>query len=130
MTLYQGIAGGKIRVQAVSAGVELLAGATSWSAVSDERLKKNIKPLEYGLSDVLQINPVRFDYKTDESDDSKRLGFIAQELQPVIPEAVGGNEETFYGVSATELIPALIKAIKELNAKVETLEARIAALEA
>ena len=89
-----------------------------------------IKPLEYGLSDVLQINPVRFDYKTDESDDSKRLGFIAQELQPVIPEAVGGNEETFYGVSATELIPALIKAIKELNAKVETLEARIAALEA
>ena len=130
LTLYQGIAGGKIRVQAVSAGVELLAGATSWSAVSDERLKKNIKPLEYGLSDVLQINPVRFDYKTDESDDSKRLGFIAQELQPVIPEAVGGNEETFYGVSATELIPALIKAIKELNAKVETLEARIAALEA
>lgn len=130
VTLYQSIAGGKIRVQAVSAGVELLAGATSWSAVSDERLKKNIKPLEYGLSNVLQINPVRFDYKTDDSEGSKRLGFIAQQLQPVIPESVGGNEETFYGVSATELIPALVNSIKELNAKVEALEARMAALEA
>lgn len=129
LTIYQGVAGGKIRIQAVSAGVELLAGATSWSVVSDSRLKKNVQPLSYGLAEIVALNPVRFDYNEDESDDSKRMGFVAQEVLPVIPEVVTGEENTFYGLSATELIPTMVNAIKELSAKVEALQARVAELE-
>ena len=112
-----------IRMRAGSTGgVDLASGATSWAAVSDERLKKNVQPLAYGLSEVVQLEPVRFDYKDDESEDSKRIGFIAQQVKPVIPEAVTGSEETFYGMSAAELVPVLVNAIKQLEARVAALE--------
>jgi hypothetical protein len=130
LNIYNGLSA-KIRVQAGgSGGVELASGATSWAAVSDERLKKNIEPLTYGLAEITQIAPVRFDYNDDSSEGSKRIGFIAQDVLGVIPEAVSGTEDTFYGLSATELIPALVNAIKELNTKVEALQARVAELEA
>lgn len=112
-----------------SGGVYLAATATAWSAISDERFKKNIKPLGYGLNEVMQLNPVRFDYIDDSSEESARIGFIAQEVKPIIPEAIQGSEEIRLGLSITELIPALVKAIQELNAKVEALEAQLAATE-
>lgn len=112
-----------IRMRAGSTGgVDLASGATSWAAVSDERLKKNVQPLAYGLNELVQLEPVRFDYKDDESEDSKRIGFIAQQVKPVIPEAVTGSEETFYGMSAAELIPVLVNAIKQLESRVAALE--------
>lgn len=120
----------KIRIVAGgSGGVDLTSGATSWAAVSDERLKKNIQPLSYGLNEITQLQPVRFDYIEDQFEDSKRMGFIAQAVIPVIPEAVTGTEDTYYGLSATELIPTLVNAIKELNTKVETLEAQVEMLQ-
>lgn len=127
LNIYNGLSA-PIRVQAGgSGGVDLASGATSWAAVSDERLKKNIQSLEYGLAEITQLAPVRFDYKNDSSDESKRIGFIAQDVLDVIPEAVSGAESTFYGLSATELIPALVNAVKQLNAKVEALEAQLSA---
>lgn len=113
-----------IRIRAGgSGGVDLAAGATSWAAVSDERFKKNVQPLEYGIDQILALNPIRFDYTEDETNDSARLGFIAQDVQTVIPEAVKGSLETQLTLSATELIPALINAIKQLEARVAALEA-------
>jgi hypothetical protein len=129
LNIYNGLSA-TIRVQAGgSGGVDLASGATSWAAVSDERLKKNIEPLTYGLAEIMQIAPVRFDYKNDSSDESKRIGFIAQNVLNVIPEAVSGTESTFYGLSATELIPALVNAVKQLSTKVETLEAQVETLQ-
>lgn len=120
--IFNGISA-PIRMRAGSTGgVDLASGATSWAAVSDARLKKNVQPLAYGLNEVVQLEPVRFDYKDDESEDSKRIGFIAQQVKPVIPEAVTGSEETFYGMSAAELIPVLVNAIKQLEARVAALE--------
>ena len=86
--------------------------------------------LNYGLNEIINLRPIRFDYIEDENDTSSRLGFIAQEVKYLIPEAVQGSEELRLGISTTDLIPALVNAIQELNAKVEALEARIAALEA
>lgn len=112
-----------IRMRAgTSGGVDLASGATSWAAVSDIRLKKNVLPLTYGLNEVIQLEPVRFDYKDDESEDSKRIGFIAQQVKPVIPEAVTGSENTVFGVSAAELIPVLVNAIKQLEARIAAIE--------
>jgi hypothetical protein len=112
-------------------GVYVAHGATSWTANSDQRMKKNIKPLELGLEQIKALKPARFDYNNDESDNSTRVGFIAQEVLPVLPHAVTVPEESdkFMGVANTEMIPVLVKAIQELSAKNEELVARIAALE-
>jgi outer membrane murein-binding lipoprotein Lpp len=48
---------------------------------------------------------------------------------PHIPEAVSGSEESYYGVAATEIIPVLVGAVKELKAKVEALEAQVETLQ-
>ena len=113
-------------------GVYVSPGATSWTANSDERMKKNIKPLELGLEQINALKPAQFDYNTDESEGSSRVGFIAQEVLPVLPHAVVVPEdsEKMMGVSSTEMIPVLVKAIQELSAKNDALEARLAVLEA
>jgi hypothetical protein len=108
-------------------GMFMATGATAWSAISDARFKKNVKDLAYGLSEVLNIRPVRFNYIEDEVDDSSRLGFIAQEIREIAPELIVGQEDTKLGVTQTDMIPILINAIKELAAKVQTLEASIVA---
>ncbi len=110
-------------------GVRLDSGNTSWSANSDFRLKKNIQDLNEGLENICNLRPVRFDYLSEESDLSARVGFIAQEVQPHIPEAVTGSEETYFSISPTELIPALVNAIKQLNNKIDFLDAKVAVLE-
>lgn len=111
-------------------GVDLLSTGTSWTAVSDRRKKKNIATFNYGLSEILQLTPVRFDYIVDNSDSSVRMGFIAQDVEAVIPEAVSQDHEGIYGMAQTEFIPTLVKAIQEQQTLIESLTARIEKLEA
>jgi Chaperone of endosialidase len=98
-----------------------------YTAISDKRLKKNITPLQYGLKEVLALNPVMYNMKTEDDDKKKHIGLIAQEVKIVIDELVEDIDETkqSYGLSATEIVPVLIKAIQELNGKIQTLEAKI-----
>jgi len=105
-----------------AAGVILSPNTTTWAAQSDARLKKNILNLEYGLSEILALRSVRFDYIADGSEASARIGFIAQEAALHIPEAVSGSEESMYNLAATEIIPVLVKAIQELAARLAALE--------
>ena len=114
--------------QTGSGGVYLANGGTSWTAVSDVRFKKNIQPLQYGLSEIKNIETIRFDYLEDDSETSARIGFSAQSVFPNIPEAVAGTLDTKLGVSAVELVPVLVRAIQQLAEKVESLEAQVANL--
>jgi hypothetical protein len=109
-------------LNAADIGVRLDSGNTSWTANSDARQKKNIQDLSYGLAQIQALRPVRFDYVNEESEESKRIGFLAQEVLPHVPEAVSGSEETSYGLATAELIPVLVAAIKELAARVEAFE--------
>ena len=97
-----------------------------YTAVSDRRLKKNITPIKYGLKEVLALNPVMYNMKTEDDTKKKHIGLIAQEVKTIIDEAVEDIDETkqSYGLSATELVPVLIKAIQELNARIVVLEAK------
>lgn len=108
-----------------SGGVYLALTATAWAAVSDIRFKKNIAPLSYGLKEVRSIDAIRFDYKEDKSDSSARVGFSAQSILAVIPEAVTGSIDEKLGVAPDHLLPALVNAIKELAQRVEELEAKV-----
>ena len=114
----------------VTQGVRLSPNATSWAALSDERKKKNIKQLEYGLAQVQAMKPIRYDYKTEDSEESKRLGFVAQELLTVVKESVYGSEDTEYSVSPTDLIPVLVKAIQELKTELDLVKSELEALKA
>lgn len=120
---------------------------------SDERLKENIKPLQYGLNEILQLQPVSFKWKEEKKDNyiipsEKReikLGLIAQEVQKIIPDVIldkqwyvdGENPEKGLqqldadrlGISYSELIPVTIKAIQEQQHEINEIKATNASLE-
>ena len=101
---------------------------------SDYRLKENETIISDGITKVKQLIPRRFNFKADK--DTTVDGFFAHEVSPVVPESVFGEKdatvneegEGYQGLDQSKLIPVLTASIKELIAKVETLEAEVAAL--
>ena len=82
------------------------------SCSSDIRLKKNISGVENALSLLSSIRGITFEWK-NQTDSSRHYGFIAQELEKVIPEAVSTDADGYKSVSKDTLIPLLAEAIKE-----------------
>lgn len=110
-------------------GVYLGWGATAWAGNSDIRLKNVTGTYDNALDGVMQLRPIKFTWKSDDTN-KPCVGVIAQSVLPVVPEAVdeqpipGRDDDTPYlSVRYTELIPIMIAAIQELAAKVATLEA-------
>jgi hypothetical protein len=117
--------------------------ATAYNTSSDYRLKENIAPMQNALATVAQLKPVTYKWKVDGSDGQ---GFIAHELQAIVPDCVSGekdavetytdedgNEQTrikAQGIDTSFLVATLTAAIQELKATVDAQAARIAALEA
>ena len=114
-------------------------GAPSGSNIyngSDRRLKKNISTINYGVNTVCNLNPVKFNWIDgfiESEKDKDMLGFIAQEVQEVLPEAVenfsnssivAGNETIDNPLRVNEkfIIPVLVKAIQELKAEINDLK--------
>jgi hypothetical protein len=120
-----------------SATYNLGSGSKRWNNiyssnllnVSDARLKTNIANASYGLSAILKMRPVEYNWVKGDDRDTK-IGFLAQELRQVIPEVVVGDEtkETL-AVNYTELIPVLVKAIQEQQQQIELLKKKIIILE-
>lgn len=102
-------------------GVQLARGGTSWTAISDEREKDIIEPITDAATKVATLRAVIGKYKTDVFN-TRRSFLIAQDVQAVLPEAVDDTNLEKLGVRYTEVIPLLVAAINELNAKVTTLE--------
>lgn len=111
---------------------------------SDITLKKNIKPLQYGLDKLMDIETISYEWKDSKFSDTK-IGFSAQNLQTVLPEVVRDydeivvNEDTNekqrvpaekLGVYYSDVIPVTVKAIQELKAEIDALKAENEALKA
>jgi hypothetical protein len=116
----------------VSGNGVIYAQNTTVQSISDVRLKENIKDATDGLSVVSALRPVRYDWKTGFGNDGKnQLGFIAQEVEKVFPEAisewkVNREDETVYKtVGPGSFIPVLVKAIQELKAEVDSLKSQL-----
>jgi hypothetical protein len=109
--------------------------STSYATSSDYRLKENVQPMQDALSVIAQLNPVTYTWKADGSDGQ---GFIAHELQAVVPDCVTGEKDAvdaegnpkYQGVDTSFLVGILTKAIQEQQALITALTARVAALEA
>lgn len=118
-----------------SGGVYLSAGATSWTANSDIRLKNINSNIENALQKLMTLRAVNFSWKSDETN-KENLGLIAQDVEAVFPQVIDKSklpikpnqeqtDETEYlGVRYQELVPVLIKAIQELKAEVDALKAK------
>ena len=107
-----------------------IGGDKAWTNESDGRLKTNVIPVKYGLSEVMKLRPVNYEMK-DELGVS-RIGFIAQEVKPIIPEVVVGNEgdvdkKDVLSVSYAEFAPVLTKAIQEQQSEIELLQREVKA---
>ena len=114
----------------------------NFNDTSDAKLKENIASVSDGsLALVKQLRPVTFDWK-DSTKSNDQTGFIAQEVKAIIPNIVNGEEydetkvnekgqiiSTGYSINTTGVVAHLTKALQELSAKNDALEARIAALE-
>ena len=108
--------------------------SSTWTVVSDERVKENIKPYEKGLNEILQVNTKTFDYNGKAGFDKIKdnVGIIAQDMIKIFPETIKtykaklnetDEEETeLYNFDGHALTFALINAIQELKAEIELLK--------
>ena len=110
------------KIRLGDSNVVVIEGQVAFTNVSDRRLKKDITNTKYGLQTILELVPVDYQLK---SNDLFQVGFIAQDLKPIVPEAVTGIEgdldkgETL-GVTYSTLIPVLTKAIQEQQALIQS----------
>jgi hypothetical protein len=121
----------------VGMGGTVYATSTSITAISDQTLKTNIKPLETGLAEINKLQPRRFDWIN--GDGTNVAGFISQEVQTVLPDLVsesiysyaedGSNINKLY-LKMGDMIPTMVNAIQQLSAQVTTLQAQVTALQA
>jgi hypothetical protein len=120
----------------LTTGVNLAAGGTSWGTYSDERLKEDIVELNGCLEQLSGIRCVTYRLRNiDDADSKKRLGVIAQDLEGKFDEALNASrrseddENEYLSVQYADLVPVLIKSLQEAKGRIETLEAKVAALE-
>jgi hypothetical protein len=131
---------GAVRMTAKSSGVINIAnlgtglvysnaGDLTSTNPSDERLKNNITDLKYGLNEILQLRPVTYNWKNDTINQGKQFGFIAQEVQQIMPDlitnftTIENNEEVIrLGLDKEAIFVAMVNAIKELKTEIEILK--------
>jgi len=125
--VWWGLLNGNAYVMVNTLGVNLASGTTAWASASDSRLKNVTGTYLTALSDIAQIDVVKFTWKSDEKA-RPCVGVIAQSVQGVVPEAVDEfteNDEQYLSVRYTELIPLMIASIKELKAEVNSLKSQL-----
>ena len=106
-------------------------GEITWG-MSDSRVKTNIVTMEDGLSTINKVRPVTFDWSPVEGVSDREgadFGFIAQELEEIIPGAVHTRTDGYKTVRYEKVVPVLVQAIKEQQSLIDSLVARIEALE-
>jgi len=110
--------------------ISVTGSGTTYNTTSDIRLKTDIEPLE-ATDKLMAMNPVSYNWKAD-PDGPRSMGFIAQEMRSVMPEAVSGTPdgEDMMSMDYGRITPILVSALQDAHRKIEDLESRIAALEA
>jgi hypothetical protein len=106
---------------------------TSYVTTSDYRLKENVQPMQNALDSISALKPVTYTWKVD---GSSGQGFIAHELQEVVPDCVTGEKDAaddegnpiYQGIDTSFLVATLTAAIQELKAELDATKAEVAAL--
>ena len=115
-------------VSSQAGSITVSGSNTAYNTSSDYRLKENVTPMTTGLEKISALKPVTYDWITDKSEGE---GFIAHELQAVIPHAVTGEKDAvdadgnpiLQGVDYSKIVVHLVAALQELDAKFEAYKA-------
>jgi hypothetical protein len=117
----------------VVTGTAAKDGGGSWATWSDSRLKNIHGKFASGLDVISKLEPVRFSYKKDNpvnlTSDQEYVGFIAQEVQKIIPEAVSAGADGFLNFDMHVVNVTLVNAVKELKNENDQLKSRVGHLE-
>jgi hypothetical protein len=111
-----------------SGSISVNGSSTAYNTSSDYRLKENVTDITDATTRLKQLNPVRFNFIDDA--DITVDGFLAHEVQSVVPEAINGTHNevddngnpVYQGIDQSKLVPLLVKTIQELEARIVTLE--------
>ncbi len=106
------------------------SSGTTYNTTSDIRLKQDIEPLQ-ATDKLMDMNPVSYNWKVD-PDGPRSMGFIAQEMRSVMPEAVstGDDDDAMMSMDYGRITPILVSALQDAHRKIEQLEQRLADMEA
>lgn len=110
--------------------VTTTTSGVTYNTTSDIRLKQDIEPL-VATDKLMAMNPVSYNWKAD-PDGPRSMGFIAQEMADVMPEAVstGDDDDAMMSMDYGRITPILVSALQDAHRKIEQLEQRLAAMEA
>lgn len=118
----------------ISGGTATKSVGTTWANPSDIRLKDVAGDYSRGLEEISQLQPINFTFKPDNAkgitDLSTHVGFSAQDVKKVIPEAISLDSQGYLQLNSDPIIWAMLNSIKELKAENDGLKARIEQLEA
>jgi hypothetical protein len=111
-----------------------VAGTSGYNNISDRRYKTAVLPIEYGLSHVLRLRPVTYDWRRDafpelEFESGRGIGFIAQDVESIVPEMVQRDDQGMMSLQYSELIPILTRAIQEQQEQIESLQSQLKILQ-
>jgi len=116
--------------------INIHTNSVAYNTSSDYRLKENEVAISDGITRLKQLKPYIFNFKKDPN--VKVDGFFAHEVSSVVPEAITGTKDEvdsngdpiYQGIDQSKLVPLLVAALQEAVTKIETLETKVAALEA
>lgn len=115
-------------------GTAAKTGGGSWSSMSDARLKTVHGAYSRGLSDIVALQPVRFNYIPDNprqyDAETEQIGFVAQEVMKIFPEAVNTCEDGYLDFNMHAVNVAMVNAIRELKAENDLLKNELNRLKA
>mgnify|MGYP003119429332 CR=1 FL=1 len=111
--------------------IAVTATNTAYNTSSDYRLKENVTPVTDGITRLQQLKPSRFNFIADP--DTVVDGFLAHEVQTIVPEAITGEKDAvdddgnpeYQGIDQSKIVPLLTAALQEAIAKIEVLEQRL-----
>ena len=97
---------------------------------SDKRFKKNVSPLQNNLEKILSLQGVNYDWRVDEFpgknfNEGHQIGFIAQEIEEVLPMVVQTDKDGYKSVDYSRLTPVLVEAVKEQQAIIDAQQMEI-----
>jgi len=92
---------------------------------SDLKLKQNINKINSPLSTVLKLNGIQFDYKGEVKNSGQRLGFVAQDVEKILPGLVKTMPDSTKGIAYTDITALLVEAIKEQQVQIDALKKQI-----